>query len=103
MLAASLGELRDGIGSLGLSGPLERIGAAMPGSRSSGSTGSAVSGLESQRASLGSRYGDVGEGVRDLASAHRRNDEFVAREAVAIGDAVSEASVTQWARARGMM
>ncbi|MBM6979949.1 MAG: hypothetical protein I3J03_09585 [Actinomyces succiniciruminis] len=103
MLASSLEELHDGLGALDTSGPLGRIGAAMPGSLSSGSAGTAVSGLESQRTSLASRYGDVGEGVRDLASAHRHNDELVAQEAVAIGDAVSAASVTKWVHARGLM
>ena len=103
MLASSLEELRNGIGALDVSGSLERIGTAMPGSLSSGSAGTAVSGLESRRTSLGGRYGDVGEGVRDLVSTHRSNDEFVARGAAALGAAVSAAAGNQWARAKGLM
>ncbi|SDN84803.1 hypothetical protein SAMN05216355_11819 [Actinomyces ruminicola] len=103
MLAFSLEELRNGIEALDASGPLEKVGAAMPGSLSSGSAGTAAARLESRRTSLGSRYGNVGEGVRDLATAHRRNDEFVAQGAAALGAAVPSASVDQWARARGLM
>ncbi|PHP51881.1 hypothetical protein [Actinomyces ruminis] len=103
MLASSLEELRDAVGALDTSGPFESIGAAMPGSLSSGSAGTAAARLESRRTSLGSRYGNVGEGVRDLASAHRCNDEFVAQGAAALGAAVPSASANQWARARGLM
>ncbi|RJF41217.1 hypothetical protein D4740_09935 [Actinomyces sp. 2119] len=100
-LAASLDGVRGRIAALDVSAPLEPVGAAMPGSLSSGRAGSAVSRLESQGRVLGGRYGAVGEGTRALVSAHQANDESVAQGAESVG--ASAASVGQWARSRGLM
>ncbi|RAX18905.1 hypothetical protein DRB06_15520 [Actinomyces sp. Z5] len=98
MLAARAGTLDSDLRSMDPDGALSSIGAAMPGSLTSGAVTAAAASLKDLTDALGSRYADVGSGTSELASAHRANDAAMAE----LTPRTTSGSALQWAIEKGL-
>ncbi|MBE6474979.1 MAG: hypothetical protein E7Z95_05335 [Actinomyces succiniciruminis] len=98
MLTARLGSLDADVRSMDPDGALSGIGAAMPGSLTSGAVTAAAASLKNLTDALGSRYADVGSGTAELASAHRANDAAMAE----LIPRATSGSALQWAIEKGL-
>ncbi|SDN44702.1 hypothetical protein SAMN05216355_10434 [Actinomyces ruminicola] len=98
LLSARAETLEDDLRGLDVDGALARVGAAMPGSLSSGAAAAATAVLRDLTDALGSRYTAIGSGTADLAAAHRSNDEAMAD----LTPRAASGSALQWAIEKGL-
>lgn len=98
MLAARAAALDDDLQRVDTDGTPASIGAAMPGSLSSGAAVAAIAGLRESVNALGSRYAIVESSTTKPASAHRSNDEATAGLLLR----ADSGSALRWATEKGL-